>query len=144
MTSAVVIPAVDTSSAAFTDAEHAAVSMAAAELAAPQARDCQLRPLPPLASTSATLRWQPPSAPPAEYSYEWQILNSSGDVLTSGNYPATTTEHQVNASAIGIATTRTFQVRVVDGNWESAWITGQVTTLLDLLGIALIGSCSWQ
>ena len=143
-TSAVVIPTVQDSSAAFTDAEYAGVSMTAAELAAPQARDCQLRPLPPLASTSATLRWLPPSPAPANYHYEWQMLTAGGQVQSSGTYPATTTEHRVTASVIGIATTQTFQIRAVEGNWESPWITGQVTTLLDLLGIALIGSCSWQ
>lgn len=143
-TSAVVIPGVDSSTAAFTDAEHARVSLQAAELAAPVANGCQLSPLPPLASTSATLRWQAPSPAPTSYAYEWQRLGSSGAVVSSGTYPSTTTQHQVTASAIGIATTQTFRVRAVEGEWQSPWLTGRVTTLLDLLGIALIGSCAWQ
>ena len=143
-TSAAVIPAVDTSSAAFTDAEHASVSMTAAELAAPQARDCQLRPLPPLASTSANLRWQAPAPAPGAYTYQWQILAPSGSVQSSGTYPASTTEHRVQASALGLAATRTFRVRAVSNNWQSPWASAQVTTLVDLLGISLIGSCSWQ
>lgn len=143
-TCAAVIPGTDSSTAAFTDAEHAAVQVQAAELATPAGNDCQLSPLPPLAATSATLRWRAPSPAPASYGYEWRRLNSSGAVVTSGTYPATTTEHRIGASTIGIATTQTFQVRVVEGQWYSPWRSARLTTLISVAGIALIGSCSWQ
>lgn len=144
VTSAVVIPTVNDSSAAFTDAEHARVSVQASTLAPPRARDCPLRPLPPLLSTSANLRWQAPAPAPAAYTYQWQILSPSGSVQSSGTYPASTTEHRVQASALGVAATRTFRVRAVSNNWQSPWASARVTTLIDLLGVSLIGSCSWQ
>ena len=139
-TSAVVIPAVDTSSAAFTDAEYAAVSVEAAELAAPQTRDCQTG----LLSTSATLRWTAPASMIAPYSYDWQVLNSSGSVTSSGSYPSTVDQHEVEAALLGLLTTSTFRVRTVSANWQSPWQEAQVTTILGALGVVLIGTCSWQ
>lgn len=140
VTSAVVIPTVETSSAAFTDAEHAAVGVEAAELAAPQARDCQTG----LLATSATLRWLEPAGVTGPYSYEWRVLNAAGSVQSSGTYPSTVTEHDVEAGLLGLLTTNTFQVRTASGNWVSPWQEAQITTILGALGIVLIGSCSWQ
>ncbi|WP_147919212.1 fibronectin type III domain-containing protein [Ruania zhangjianzhongii] len=139
-TSAVVIPAVEESSAAFTDAEHASVSMEAVELVAPQARDCQTG----LLSTSATLRWTAPATGTAAYSYQWQVLNSGGSVTSSGTYASTVTQHDVEAGLLGVLTTSTFRVRTVSANWQSPWQEAQITTILGALGLVLIGTCSWQ
>lgn len=140
VTSAVVIPAVQSSTAAFTDAEHASVSVQAAELAAPQARDCQTGVL----ATSATLRWTAPSTVNDSYSYEWRVMNAVGSVQSSGTYPPTVTQHDVQAGLLGLLTTNTFQVRTVSGSWVSPWQEARITTILGALGIVLIGSCSWQ
>lgn len=144
VTCTIVVPGADRSTAAFTDVEYAAVPVQAAELAAPVGNGCPLSPLPPLAATSATLQWQAPSPAPASYSYQWQRLSSSGEVVDSGTYPATTTQHEIGARSIGIVTTQTFQVRAVAQDWHSPWLSARLTTLISVLGVALIGSCSWQ
>ena len=140
-TSAVVIPTVQDSSAAFTDAEHASVSMTAAELAAPIGGSCDYG----LVATSATLIWEPPESVPATYTYEWEHIGPSGNTQASGTLPGGTTQYDLAAaSLLGLLETNTFRVRVVSEEWTSPWLNARVTATLSLLGIAIIGSCSWQ
>lgn len=141
VTSAAVIPAVEESSAAFTDAEHAAVSMEAAQLAAPQGNVCDYG----LIDSSATLIWQAPDSAPDTYSYEWEHIGPSGNTQSSGALPSGTTQYDLAAaSLLGLLETNTFRVRVVSGEWTGPWLNARVTATLSLLGIAIIGSCSWQ
>lgn len=127
--------------ASFTDAEVGRVSITAAELAAPRARDCRIG----LAATSATLRWRAPDPEPPDYTYEWELLNPDGSRKDGGEVSSDVTTHEVSAGALlGVGVRQVFRVRTVSGNWVSPWRTAHVSTTLSALGLAIIGNCSWD
>ncbi|UFU03017.1 hypothetical protein LQF12_16275 [Ruania suaedae] len=119
--------------AAWTDAEVARASVMAATLASPRAGTCTIGVL----SGTSTFTWLAPEPAPSSFSYEWRVLRSDGSVASNGTLTSSTRERQVSAALA--QTTRTFQVRVVSGSWQSAWLNGQIVTVVG----GLIGDCYW-
>lgn len=141
VTAVAVLPGVGSSSAAFTDAEYARTTVTASSPPVPVPEGCTAT---PLVSTYAVFHWSAPPGLTEPYSYQWQVLGPDGYPQAGGMLPSTTTEQRIDASELGIAETRVFRVRVVMGGWEGPWLEGEITTVLSIGGISLIGSCSWN
>lgn len=138
-TSAVVIPTVQDSSAAFTDAEHAAGQLQAAEIDGLTPGTCDTT---NLLDTEATFTWQPPTGGVPPESYRWRVLNLVGGVIASGS--VTTPQATVQLSGVGLLTSYPFQVQAVKGSWSGPWLEGFLFVTANLGPVVVIGDCGWQ